>query len=158
MTAWSPEQAATVQSTEYLRRWYAKATDLIGIGDAASVEEGRAIYHRIFTPDVEIRTAPVNGESLSATGPDEWVDIVKDALDQYVGTQHLIGTQLVEFVDGNEARMESYLNGWHHRPDNSAMIFLGTYIDLLRRTDAGWQIYDMTLERVAQGESPAYDE
>ena len=42
------------QNIEYLQRWYARATDLIGTNDPANIEEGRAIYHRIFTPDVRI--------------------------------------------------------------------------------------------------------
>ena len=42
-----------IQEIEYLRRWYAKATDLIGVATPESIEQGRAIYHRIFTVDAQ---------------------------------------------------------------------------------------------------------
>ena len=144
-----------IQEIEYLRRLYAKATDLIGTHDELKVAEGRAIYARIFTPDAKIRTAPLTGEALTANNPEEWVDVVLDALGDYVGTQHLIGTQLVT-LNGDEAHMQSYLSAWHGRADGSAWIFMGTYEDHVRKTAAGWQIYDMTLHETVGGESPAY--
>ena len=133
---------------ENLRRLYAKATDAIGRVEEADVEEGRAIYHRIFTPDVSIRTV---GESpLTAENPDEWVDVVYKALKDYTGTQHLIGTQLVT-INGDEAYMESYVNAWHQYEDGRVFAFIGTYIDKVRKTERGWQIYDMTLTQQAGG-------
>ena len=42
---------------ETLQRLYAKATDAIGLGSSEKIEEGRAIYHRIYTDDVDISTA-----------------------------------------------------------------------------------------------------
>lgn len=133
---------------ENLRRLYAKATDAIGRAGDADIEEGREIYHRIFTSDVSIRTV---GESpLTAENPDEWVDVVLNALKDYMGTQHLIGTQLVT-VDGDEAYMESYVNAWHQYEDGKTFVFIGTYIDKVRKTNRGWQIYDMTLTQQAGG-------
>ncbi len=148
--------ANTILEIETLRRLYAKATDLLGSGNKQKMQEGRAIYHRIYTPDVDVRTAPADGNELTAKGPDAWADVVEDALAQYSATQHLIGTQLVE-IDGDTARMESYLSAWHARADNSAWIFIGTYVDLLKKTDDGWRIHDMTLVRTAVGESPAFE-
>lgn len=144
-----------IYDIERLRRLYAKATDLIGTHDEVKVAEGRAIYSRIFTPDAKIRTAPVSGDPLVADNPEGWVTVVLDALEQYTGTQHLIGTQLVE-VDGDKAHMESYLHAWHARADGSAWLFLGTYVDEVKKTAEGWQIYDMTLVETAGGESPAW--
>ncbi len=137
---------------ENLRRLYAKATDQIGIATDEQVSAGRAIYHQIFTPDVDIRTSP-GPNNLTAKGPDEWVDVVKNALESYKATQHLIGTQLVE-IDGDSASMESYLSAWHQRPDGSVWVYLGTYIDKVRRTDTGWQIYDMELAQTIGYELP----
>ncbi len=139
------------QDIEYLRRLYGKATDLIGTGNAGDLEAGRAIYHRIFTPDAEIRTIADGKIGLTATGPDGWVDVVEEALSVYVSTQHLIGTQLVD-INGDEAHMESYLNAWHERPTGVTYIFIGTYEDKVRKTETGWQIYDMTLHQVSSGE------
>ena len=149
----SDERAATVadkHEIETLQRLYAKATDTIGHATPEKVAEGRAIYHRIYTDDVQIRTANTDGDPLVANGPDEWVDVVHSALQDYTGTQHLIGTQLTQ-VSGDEGEMESYLNAWHKNPDASVYYFLGTYISKVRRMPEGWKIYDMTLRLDTSG-------
>ena len=145
------------QDIEYLRRLYAKATDMIGTNTDAAVAEGRAIYHRIFTEDAMFRAGASDGEGLETQGPDSWADVVIEALAKYSSTQHLIGTQLVEIerihtdrrgaVMRGQARMESYLQAWHeNKPDGTVWIFLGTYHDKVRfEFGIGWQIYEMTL-------------
>ena len=138
------------QEIEDLQRLYAKATDSIGRATEADVEAGRAIYHRIFTADVNIRTSNTGSDPLTASSPDGWVDVVYDALKNYTGTQHLIGTQLVEQT-GDGAVMESYVNAWHKNPDETVYLFLGTYISSVRKTDKGWQIYDMNLRHDTSG-------
>ena len=56
---------------ETLQRLYAKATDTIGLASPEKIEEGRKIYHRIYTEDVEITTANTGAEvELTAVGPD----------------------------------------------------------------------------------------
>ena len=89
-------------------------------------------------------------------GPDEWVNVVISALDKYVSTQHLIGTQLVEFssfevvkneISSGEAYMTSYLQAWHAWPDNRLRVVMGTYQDTVRyKSGIGWQIDKMHLE------------
>ena len=59
------------QEIEYLRRLYARATDLIGTGDEQAKSQGLAIYERIFTPDVTIRTTG-NDTPYEATGASDW--------------------------------------------------------------------------------------
>ena len=135
---------------ETLQRLYAKATDEIGQTSPSKVEEGRAIYHQIYTPDVQIRTENPGTTPLTANGPDAWADVVFTALIDFVGTQHLIGTQLTQ-VSGDQGEMESYVNAWHKYPDGSVYYFLGTYISKVRREDAGWKIYDMTLRHDTSG-------
>ena len=136
---------------ETLQRLYAKATDAIGLGSSEKIEEGRAIYHRIYTDDVDISTANTGAKvELKAVGPDAWVDVVYGALKDYTGTQHLIGTQLTE-VNGDEGCLESYLNAWHKNPDESVYYFLGTYISTVRRYEEGWKIYQMVLRRDTSG-------
>ena len=154
------------QEIEYLRRLYAKATDLIGTNTESAVEEGRGIYHRIFTQDAMVRAGSEATGALERQGPDGWVDVVIEALDKYSSTQHLIGTQLVDIdhidVDGagavtsGEASMESYMRAWHeNKPEGTVWVFIGTYYDKVRYTPGvGWQIYDMTLTQVA-GENRA---
>jgi len=135
---------------ETLQRLYAKATDTIGLATAEKVAEGKAIYHRIYTDDAQIRTANTGADPLVADGPDAWADVVLNALQDYTGTQHLIGTQLTQ-VSGDEGQMESYLNAWHKNPDGSVYYFLGTYISKVRRVPEGWKIYDMTLRHDTSG-------
>ena len=142
---------ADMHEIETLQRLYAKATDIIGLASPEKIEEGRKIYHRIYTEDVEITTANTGAEvELKAVGPDAWVDVVYGALKDYTGTQHLIGTQLTE-VNGDQGSMESYLNAWHKNPDESVYYFLGTYISQVRRYEEGWKIHHMVLRRDTSG-------
>jgi hypothetical protein len=151
--------AVARQEIEYLRRWYAKATDLLGVNTAESIAEATKIYHRIFTPDANIRVSGPGSNPLDSTGPDGWVKVANTALKDYVSTQHLIGTQLVEIRDmrqdadgqtvSGEASMTSYLQAWHAGTDQ-VWVFIGTYVDEVRYTPGiGWQIYDMNLVQVS---------
>lgn len=144
------------QEIEYLRRLYARATDLIGTNTPENIAEGRAIYHRIFTADAEITVTMHGEEMFRRQGPDQWVEVVMEALGSFDATQHLIGTQLVT-VDslpadgvGGQASMSSYLQAWHDN-DDVVDIVLGTYYDNLRFTPGvGWQIYRMNLDQVTR--------
>ena len=145
------EIVADKHEIETLQRLYAKATDKLGTASAETRDEGRKIYHRIFTPEVLVRTANTGAEEREAEGPDGWADVAEGALEEYIGTQHLIGTQLAE-VAGDEGELQSYLNAWHKRPDGSVYYFLGTYISKVKRFDEGWKIYDMTLRLDTSGD------
>jgi hypothetical protein len=149
MTDRRADIVADKHEIETLQRLYAKATDKLGKKETELREEGRRIYHRIFTPDAKIRTANTPSD-LTADGPDGWAAVAENALRNYIGTQHLIGTQLAE-VNGDQGELESYLNAWHKNPDGSVYYFLGTYLSKVRWTDSGWQIYDMTLRLDTSG-------
>jgi hypothetical protein len=153
-------RTVATQEIEYLRRLYAQATDRIGERAPAAVAQGRATYHRIFTPNVVICLNPDSSAPSTYTGPDAWADFVIDSLSSYTATQHLIGTQLVEIeniecdesgnVTAGEAMMSSYLQAWHEHKNQKVMLFLGTYYDKVRFTEGiGWQIYEMNLQRVS---------
>jgi hypothetical protein len=157
-------KTTAIQEIEYLRRRYARATDLLGQASEDSIAEGRAIYHRIFSPTV---TFAITGMDTSATGPDAWVDIVVNALAPLGPTQHLIGTQLVDIqglelnesceVISGSAHLESYVQAWHDMPDNKVWLFLGTYLDEIEfKLDVGWQIQHMELRQVT-GETRPMD-
>jgi len=146
-----------IQEIEYLRRWYAKATDQIGIATPESIAEGRAIYHRVFTTDAQLDAGP---DREPQVGPDAWVDLVLGALGELGPTQHLIGTQLVEIkslvlddecnVVAGSATMESYLQAWHEQKDEKVWLFLGTYFDdAVFIPGTGWRIEKMILQQVA---------
>jgi len=147
-----------LQEIEYLRRAYAYATDRIGSDVDAEVEAGRRVYRRIFTADAAIRASGLEG---TTSGPDAWVEVVRDALGPMGPTQHLIGTQLVELdavalddacrIVSGRARMDSHLQAWHTRVDGKIWVFVGTYHDEVVYTpDAGWQIATMYLERTTE--------
>ena len=146
-----------VQEVEYLRRWYAKATDQIGVATPESIAEGRVIYHRVFTADAQLDAGP---DREPQVGPDAWVDLVVGALGELGPTQHLIGTQLVEIkslelddacnVVAGSAYMESYLQAWHEQKDEKVWLFLGTYFDdAVFIPGTGWRIEKMKLQQVA---------
>jgi hypothetical protein len=146
-----------IQEIEYLRRWYAKATDQIGIATPESIAEGRAIYHRVFTADAQMDANPMEEPQV---GPDSWVDLVLGALGELGPTQHLIGTQLVEIkslelddecnVVAGSAYMESYVQAWHEQKDEKVWLFLGTYFDdAVFIAGTGWRIEKMSLKQVA---------
>ena len=143
-----------------LRRMYGLATDLIGSGDASKVKEGEAIYEEIFTPAARLSAEGVE----TVNGPAAWADVVRNALEPYSATQHLIGTQVVtslELPEGDtpgHATMVSYLHAWHVEPDGALWTFLGTYHDKLVHTGgSGWQIDGMHLERVTGERRPTSD-
>ncbi|MEQ8485445.1 MAG: nuclear transport factor 2 family protein [Pseudomonadales bacterium] len=142
------------QQVAELRQLYGFATDLIGTGGPAGVEEGRAIYRRIFAADARIQA----GTSAVVRGPDAWVDFVRDALEPYSATQHLIGTQRVDVAAlpdadgrGGRADMQSYVQAWHAKPDGEVWTFIGTYHDEAVHTpEHGWQIQSMQLVGVSE--------
>ena len=146
-----------IQEIEYLRRLYAKATDLIGTAEPDNIEKGRAIYRAIFTEDAKMDAGP---DREPQVGADAWLDLVLGVLGELGPTQHLIGTQLVEFssleMDDNcnivagSATMESYVQAWHEQPDDKVWLFLGTYFDdLVYVPGSGWRISEMKLQQVA---------
>ena len=143
---------------EQLRRWYAFATDQLGMVDEPDAQTtGLDIYHRIFTPNADIRVTRNETTLLSARGPDGWAKVARDALRVYSATQHLIGTQLVTFesvefvadtgaLAAGSANMSSYLQATHIWPDQRERLVLGTYLDHVQWVPSGrWQIDDMTL-------------
>ena len=162
------ERQARFQSTleiETLQRRYAIATDLLGHSAAGSVEEGTAIYHSIFTPDVDMSLARLDGEIKRFSGIEAWAELVESALGQYVATQHLIGTQVVDFesleVDksglatAGAGLLKSYVQGWHTFPDGRIWLVVGIYQAKVRYTPCtGWQIWHMHLEHVATDMRP----
>lgn len=148
-----------------LRRLYAHATDSLGkVDDVDAQSQGMEIYHRIFTQDAEIRVSGATPTLLQGTGPDAWADVARTALRNYAATQHLIGSQVVQFealewdpanLDqatprSGRASMKSYLQAWHAWPDQRLRLVLGTYHDeVTYNPSVGWQICAMNLEHVS---------
>jgi hypothetical protein len=62
----------------------------------------------------------------------------------------VIGTRIAE-VNGDSGTLESYLNAWHKYPNKLVYDILDTYLAKVRRTESGWQIYEMTLRLDTSG-------
>jgi 3-phenylpropionate/cinnamic acid dioxygenase small subunit len=63
------------------------------------------------------------------------------------GTQHLVTTATAR-IDGDEATARSYVRAHHYSadcPGGDEFVAVGTYVDRLRRTPAGWRIAERTL-------------
>jgi hypothetical protein len=146
------------QEIESLRRWYAVATDKLGLADdEAACSEGLRIYHRIFAPQARIRVSGPGARPLGGTGPDAWAEVVSNALGEYEATQHLIGSQVVNFdavdfgadpavIAAGSAHMSSYVQAWHTWQDGRLRLVLGTYLDtVVFQPAVGWQIDTMNL-------------
>ena len=73
-------ESAARQDIEYLQRGYAKATDLLGITEGESFNEGRELYRTIFTADAKFSVSGEGAPEMSAVGPDAWADIVAETL------------------------------------------------------------------------------
>lgn len=148
-----------------LRRLYAQATDNLGQVDNVDAQRsGLATYHRIFTQDADIQVSGATPTLLQGTGPDAWADVARQALRSYAATQHLIGSQVVQFKQlqwdsgsqdpatplSGRADMKSYLQAWHAWPDKRLRLVMGTYHDHVIFTPSiGWQICAMNLEHVS---------
>jgi hypothetical protein len=145
------------QEIEYLRRLYARATDFLGmVDDPDAVAEGQRIYHRVFSPEADIKVTGT-AAPLSGQGPDAWAEVASNALRDYKATQHLIGSQVVDLgsiefggepvkIVSGEATMTSYLQAWQAAPDQRLRLVMGTYFDQVRFTPGvGWQITHMNL-------------
>ena len=155
-------RSQAIQEIEYLRRAYAKATDLLGTGDASAVNQGREIYRRIFSEGARLSPGV---EPFSEKGPDAWARVVAETLGPLGPTQHLIGTQLVDIselqLDGQcrvmsgRAHMESYVQAWHEMPTAKIWLLLGTYIDEVSYMPGiGWRITAMNLRQVTEETRP----
>lgn len=152
-------KSAARQEIEYLQRGYAKATDLLGITESESFNEGRKLYRTIFTADAKFSVSGEGAPEMSAVGPDAWADIVAETLGPMGPTQHLTGTQRVTDlkvqisadcnVTSGSAGLESYVQAWHDLPNNQIWMFMGSYVDeVVFVPGKGWQISKMDLVRV----------
>ena len=147
----NPGTWATKAAIAELRMRYAIATDLAGQGKDGKAK-ALAIYRTIFTPDASIGADGID----AVTGPEAWADICHDVLSQYVATQHLIGTQVIDIEslpdatgNGGRAIMNSYLQAWHAW-DDRVFAFFGTYEDsVVSERGLGWRIARMHLHRTS---------
>ncbi len=95
------------------------------------------LYRSCFADDVEVLDFGPN----SFHGADAWLDYVKEALEQYNATQHLLGPQFAT-VDGDSARTRSDVQALHYlkEPEGSTFTLWATYETDMVRIDGAWKI------------------
>lgn len=131
----SPNTELEIQE---LTNCYALGTDAIGRGN---ILEGKTIYRKCFTPNAVITAVFPSGASETRIGTDAWADFVYSVFqgNGYLLTQHLIGTVSIS-VQGNQAKMSSYLHATHKRSETSIDVANGTYEDEVVRVNGDWKI------------------
>ncbi len=132
---------------EKLTVCYALGTDAIGGGDILS---GKNIYQNCFTPDATITAIFPDGVTIETRiGTNDWADFVAAVFqgNGYVATQHLIGTINIA-INGNTAKMSSYLHATHKRSDTSIDVANGTYEDEIIKQNGRWKIRRRTLKLI----------
>ena len=87
-------------------------------------------------------------DCLVEYGPEEWLrSRGAAALEQslarmwrWARTSHHLSNVQVEFQGDGEARVRSYVQAWHERPDGATATVFGQYHDRLVRLGNGWRI------------------
>ncbi len=147
------ERRLARQEIAELLHQYALATDLIAADSAANEAQVESTYRRVFTADAQIG---VRGQ-MSVSGPMAWIEVVKASSTALRGTQHLIGTQVVEIQRlpdakgvGGQATMTSYLQATRVGAGGELSRVVGTYFSTATHAPgSGWQLSKLTLELLA---------
>ena len=94
-------------------------------------------YRACFADDVEILDFGKN----PIHGADAWLEYVKEALDQYDATQHMLGPQLAT-IDGDTAHARTDVQALHYlkEPAGSTFTLWATYETDMQRTAGAWKI------------------
>jgi ketosteroid isomerase-like protein len=105
--------------------------------DAIDHKNWDKLASAIFTDDVDMDFV-----TWQAHSPAEAVAHIRGFLDGCGPTQHLLGSYRVE-IEGDEARVRHYVRAFHigaGKWKGETYEMAGEYIDVLRRTEAGWRI------------------
>ena len=119
------------------------ALDRIALQDvmlsyAAGVDERDFdLYRSCFADDVEVH----GFADETVHGADAWLDYVKNALERFGPTQHMLGPQLAS-VDGDRARCRTDVQALHYlkEPEGGTLTLWATYKSDMRRIDGRWRI------------------
>ena len=105
---------------------------------AAGVDERDFdLYASCFMDNVEILDF---GES-TINGRDNWVAFVKEALNAYGPTQHMLGPQFAT-INGDEAHCRTDVQALHYlkEPEGEILTLWATYETEMKRVNGGWKI------------------
>ena len=106
---------------------------------AAGVDErDMDLYRSCFADDLEV----LGFGDETVNGADAWVDYVKNALEQYGPTQHMLGPQLAT-VNGDTAHTRTDLQALHYLKEapNTTVTLWATYKSDMRRVNGEWKIF-----------------
>ena len=101
-------------------------------------------YRSCFADDVEI----VGFGPETLTGADNWVEDVKNKLEAFGETQHMLGPQLVD-IDGDKASTRVDVQAMHYlktKPDSQLTLW-ATYLTDYRCINGEWKIVRHELVR-----------
>lgn len=110
---------------------------------AAGVDERDfELYASCFAADVEV----LGFGPETFRGRDAWVAYVRQALEQYGPTQHMLGPQLAT-VHGDTAECRTDVQALHYLkdPEGKILTLWATYRTDMHRTPDGWKIVRHTL-------------
>jgi hypothetical protein len=105
---------------------------------AAGVDERDFdLYASCFMDNVEILDF---GES-TINGRDNWVIFVKEALNAYGPTQHMLGPQFAT-IDGDDAHCRTDVQALHYlkEPEGEILTLWATYETDMKRINGDWKI------------------
>ncbi len=94
-------------------------------------------YRSCFTDDVTV----VGYGAESMNGADAYLAYVIAALENFTGTQHLMGNQVVD-LNGDFASVRTEVQATHFPKDDpdAVMTLWATYVDDMARVDGEWRI------------------
>lgn len=94
-------------------------------------------YRNCFAEDVEV----LDFGSETIRGVDAWVSYVRDALESYGATQHMLGPQFAT-IDGDVAQTRSDVQALHYMSDkpDTTLTLWATYETQMTRINGEWKI------------------
>ena len=117
----------------------------VALKNAAGIDEcDWDLIRSCFADDVEV----VGMTPEPIHGGDNWLQFVKDALERYSSTQHMLGPQLAT-IDGDRAeqRIDVIATHFLKEPEGSRFTLWATYKSNFERRDGRWQIVRHELVR-----------
>lgn len=119
------------------------AADRIALQDvmlryAAGVDERDFdMYRSCFADDVEV----LGFGAETVHGGDAWLAYVKNALERFGPTQHMLGPQLAT-VDGDKAHCRTDVQALHYlkEPEGQTLTLWATYETDMQRINGEWKI------------------
>jgi len=105
---------------------------------AAGVDDrDMELYRSCFAAEVEV----AGFGPQTYRGRDNWIDYVRDALQQYGPTQHMLGPTLAT-IDGDQAQCRTDVQALHYlrEPEGASFTLWATYLTNMRRISGTWQI------------------